>query len=211
MYRLVSTEQYARHAGSCRCFLHPCNSFFFNWNSTNAKIAKKFAACKQPKKNAFDAIKGDFFIEVTCHLSFYWKIIFSLDVRCHMTNYLFFQWLHCLHIEIDLIWLSYCWTYQVTINSESAEVQNVLIKELKSLYCCNYVFIFLVAPMSPHWNWFDLLESLQESTQNLPKDKMCWSRSSKVYSAANFLEGAHQCQTDIVPVAGVFCSLKWHH
>ena len=24
----------------CRCFLHPCNSYFFNWNSTCVKIAK---------------------------------------------------------------------------------------------------------------------------------------------------------------------------
>ena len=108
MYRLVSTEQYARHAGSCRCFLHPCNSFFFNWNSTNAKIAKKIAACKQPKKNAFDAIQGDFFL------------LKSLATWVSIEK-LYFPWM-CV-----VIWLS---------------------------------MFFPVAPLSPHWDWSDLVELL---------------------------------------------------
>ena len=29
----------------------------------------------------------------------------------------------------------------------------------------------------------------------------------KVYHAANFLEGTHQCQTDTMPMAGVLCFL----
>ena len=36
---------------------------------------------------------------------------------------------------------------------------------------------------------------------------MHWSRSSKVYHAANFHEGAYQCQSDLVPMPGVLCSL----
>ena len=70
------------------------------------------------------------------------------------------------------------------------------------------VFIFPVARLSPHWYWFNVVESLKVSTQNLPKYKMSWSRSSKVVHAANSLSKVHnQSQTDIVPVAGVFCSL----
>ena len=70
------------------------------------------------------------------------------------------------------------------------------------------VFIFPVARLSSHCYWFNVVESLKVSTQNLPKYKMSWSRSSKVVHAANSLSKVHnQSQTDIVPVAGVFCSL----
>ena len=49
---------------------------------------------------------------------------------------------------------------------------------------------------------------VKQSTQNLPNYKMCWSRSLKVFHAANSFKGAYQCQSDIVPVACVLCSLQ---
>ena len=45
-----------------------------------------------------------------------------------------------------------------------------------------------------------LVELLEGSTQSLPKYKMHWS-------SANFLESSHQCQTDLVLVAGALCFL----
>ena len=59
---------------------------------------------------------------------FYWNIECSFNLSYHITRYFFFQW---LHIEID-------WVFE-GITSESAKVQNVLIKEpeLKKSPCCN--------------------------------------------------------------------------
>ena len=53
-----------------------------------------------------------------------------------------------------------------------------------------------------------LVESSKGSTQNLPKYKIRWSRSSKLYHVVSFLEGTHQCQIDIVTVAVVICTLR---
>ena len=81
-----------------------------------------------------------------------WKIICFLDMSRHLIMYLSLQWHH-----IDIYWVV------EGINSESAKIQNTLIKD---------------------------------------SDK-----ELKLYDAVNFLEGAHQCQTDFFSVAGVLCSL----
>ena len=39
------------------------------------------------------------------------------------------------------------------------------------------------------------------------KHEINWSKTSKLYHAANFLKGAYQCQTEIVPTASVL----WNH
>ena len=78
-----------------------------------------------------------------------------------------------------------------------------------------YFFSVTASTLSGYWDWFNLIESFKVSAQNLPKYKMRWSRSSKTYQAANFLEGAYQCQTDVAQVAGVLFgetaqSAPWH-
>ena len=58
--------------------------------------------------------------------------------------------------------------------------------------------------MAPHWNWFirwrDWLRICQST-------KCAESADQELSHAVNFLESAHQRQSDIVPVADVFCSL----
>ena len=63
---------------------------------------------------------------------FYWNIILALDMSRHMTKYLFFQWLDCIHIEIGSIWLS-LWRYQLRICQSAKHSDH---KQLKSLSCC---------------------------------------------------------------------------
>ena len=67
---------------------------------------------------------------------FYWNIMFCLDTSHHMTKYLFFQWLDCLHIEIGSIWLSH-WRYQLRIcQSANFTAKHSDHNEPKSLTCC---------------------------------------------------------------------------
>ena len=85
-----------------------------------------------------------------------------------------------------------------------------LVNDIDFSFKKSYVpWIWVVISVAPQWDWLihsrDQLKIYQSTNcdQGLPS----LTRSSKVYHAANFLEGAHQWQTDIVPVAGVLCSL----
>ena len=78
-----------------------------------------FCSCNQTEISLMLSMK--YFMEVPCQMIltfFFEKSWFALDASCHMTKYLFFQWIHCVHIEIG--WLAqFGWVIAV-INVESA-------------------------------------------------------------------------------------------
>ena len=124
--------QSARREGSSLCFLHPCNSYFFNWNSASAKISKTIAAANETK-----------FLSM---LSMHWNAVFDWS---HLVNDIDFS--------IEISYFPWIW---------------VVIWQ--SIY-------FPVARLSPHWDWFNLVDSLKVSTQNLPKCKTQWSQGAQKF------------------------------
>ena len=65
--------------GSSLCFLHPCNSYFFNWNSTCAKVAKKLQL--QTNQNFFDASNALFALHCSLKTGF-----LGLDLQLGQLN-----------------------------------------------------------------------------------------------------------------------------
>ena len=123
LYRFVWTEQSDKHEGYCLCFLTPCNGYF----STFVKTLKSpaFFCSSEHREISFNVLIGRLQTS-QCSISskpfgkWYWILLtnhISLGCESHphvikyITKYLFFQWLHYLHIEIASIWLS-CWRYQ---------------------------------------------------------------------------------------------------
>ena len=73
-----------------------------------------------------------------------------------------------------------------------------------SVYTFITVYKHVIQDIIQLWKIWQNLPNLR-----LPKYKMRWSRSPKVYHALNFIEGAHPCQSDSVPGAGALFS-SWH-
>ena len=58
LYRFVCTVQSALDYGSCRCLLHPCNSYFLNWNSHVQNYS--MIGTSQHTENSFNVLNALF-------------------------------------------------------------------------------------------------------------------------------------------------------